>query len=198
MTTVALPSAFRPESCKMTLATNQRVSADNFNTSEQPVDLLGDRWLMSVDLPQHERNDGPWREAFINSFRGQFNTVNLYHFEKPRPRGTVRGTLTLSASVAQGAASIAVAGCVPSTGTLLAGDMLGVGGLLVEVTSDCTAVAGVITVPINNRIRKALSSGAAVTWDKPTAAFRLLANTGVSYSQGVTSATTFDFGEAIS
>jgi hypothetical protein len=122
----------------------------------------------------------------------------LYHFTRPAPRGTVRGTLTLNALAAQGASSIVVTGCSPATGTLLAGDMLGVGGLLLMVGADCTAVAGVITVPIVNRLRVAQSSGAAVTWDKPTAPFRLLSTNGVQYTPGVAQAVSFDFGESIS
>lgn len=197
MSLIALPSLFRPRSCQLTLNTVQRVSADNFGGSEQAVDLLGDRWIMACELPESNHANGGWREAFIGAMRGQVNTVNLWHFTRPQPRGTVRGTLTLNAAVAQGAASIVLTGCSPSTGTLLAGDMLGVSGLLLMVASDCTAVAGVITVPLTNRIRKALSSGAAVTWDKPSAPFRLLATSGVGYQPGRASATSFDFGEAI-
>jgi len=80
--------------------------------------------------------------------RGQSNKVALYHFARAAPAGTVRGALTLNASAAQGASSIVVTGCNPATGTLIAGDMLGVGGQLLMVAADCTAVAGVITVPI--------------------------------------------------
>lgn len=198
MSVITLPANFKPSSCALTPFMSQRVSAAPFGGSEQPVDLLNDRWLMSCELPNSLTNSGAWIEAFIGSMRGQVNTVALHHFARPYPVGTVRGTLTLNASVAQGANSIAVTGCSPSNGTLLAGDMLGVGGLLLMVASDCTAVAGVITVPVTNRIRTALSSGASVTWAKPTAMFRLLSNNAVSYTPAVAGAVSFDFGEAIS
>ncbi len=197
MSTVALPSGFMPATCRLTLSTNQRVNAAPFGGSEQAIDLLNDRWLLSCELREGLFADGAWREAFIDSFRGQVNVSNLYHFARPIPAGTVRGTLTLVASAAQGASIIRVTGCTPSDGSLLAGDMLGIGGLLLRVASNCAAVAGVITVPIVNRLRAAQSSGAAVTWNMPTAPFRLLSNTGVDYGSGRVSATSFEFGEAI-
>ncbi|MBK5203847.1 MAG: hypothetical protein JJD98_00110 [Polaromonas sp.] len=197
MSVITLPAAFKPHSCQLTQSVNQRVSAAPFGGSEQAIDLLNDRWLLSCELPNQLNSEGAWREAFIGALRGQVNVVNLYHFARKAPRGTVRGTLTLSAGAAQGASSIVITGCNPATGTLLAGDMLGVGGLLLMVANDCAAVAGVITATITNRLRVAQSSGAAVTWDKPTAAFRLLATNGVGYSPAVAGACSFDFGEKI-
>lgn len=197
MSLITLPTLFMPRSVVFTQSVNQRVSAAPFGGSEQAVDLLNDRWLVSLELPPHFNSTMAAMEAFIGALRGQTNWVNLWHFMRPAPRGTVRGTLTLNAAVAQGASSIVVTGCSPSTGTLLAGDVLGVGGLLLMVASDCTAVAGVITVPLTNRVRTAQSGGAAVTWDKPTAPFRMLASSGVQYTPGVSQPVTFDFAEKI-
>ena len=197
MSVVTLPALFVPRSCQLTLATSQRVSASPFGGSEQAIDLLNDRWLLSCELPAARHANAAWREAFIGAMRGQVNTTALWHFARPAPRGTVRGTLTLASSAAQGAASLSITGCSPSTGTLLAGDMLGVGGLLLMVAADCTAVAGVITVPLANRLRTAKSSGTSVTWDKPTAPFRLLSTSGVQYAPGVAAPVSFDFGEHI-
>lgn len=198
MSLIALPSLFKPRTCQVDLSVNQRVTAAPFGGSEQAVDLLNDRLLLSCELPPSVYHaDGAWREAFIQSLRGQVNWVPLWHFTRPAPRGTVRGTLTLNAAAAQGASSIVVTGCSPSTGTLLAGDLVGVGGLLLMVATDCTAVAGVITVPITNRLRTALSGGASVTWDKPTTLFRLLSQSGVQYAPRQVSPTRFEFGEKI-
>lgn len=197
MSTIPLPAQFKPRSCLFTPSVNQRVSAAPFGGSEQAVDLLNDRWLCSVELAPSYHGDAAYLEAFIGAMRGQVNTCQLWHFTRPAPRGTVRGTLTLTAAAAQGVDSVTLTGCVPTTGTLLAGDMLGVGGLLLMVASDCTAVAGVITVPLVNRLRTAQSSGAAVTWSSPTATFRLLATSGVQYVPGMAQPVSFDFGEKI-
>lgn len=197
MSLITLPAAFRPRSCQLNLSTNQRVNAAPFGGSEQAIDLLNDRWLLTCELPADRLDAAAWREAFIGSLRGQVNTVNLWHFTRPVPAGTGRGTLTLAANAAQGAASIMVTGCYPATGTLLAGDMLGLGGLLLMVAADCTAVAGNLTVPLANRLRSAQTAGAAVSWSKPTAPFRLLSTSGVLYEPGVANPTSFDFGEAV-
>jgi hypothetical protein len=197
MSLITLPSALKVRSCSLKLAVNQRVSAAPFGGSEQAVDLLNDRWLMTCEITPRLKANGAAIEAFIGAMRGQTNTTSVYHFARPAPLGTVRGTLTLNASAAQGASSIVVTGCSPSTGTLLAGDMLGVSGLLLMVASDCTAVAGVITVPITNALRKALTIGASVTWDKPSMTARILATSDVGYEPGIAQGVTFDFGEAI-
>lgn len=197
MSLITLPAAFKPRTCHLRLAVNQRVQASNFGGSEQAIDMLNDRWLISCELPPRSTSEGSAIEAFIGAMRGQTNTTSVYHFARPAPLGTVRGTLTLNASAAQGASTIVVTGCSPSTGTLLAGDMLGVSGLLLMVASDCTAVAGVITVPITNALRKALTAGAAVTWDKPSMTARILATSDVGYEPGIAQGVTFDFGEAI-
>jgi hypothetical protein len=179
------------------MAVTQRVSASPFGGSEEAVDLLNDRWLMSCELPARRLANGAWLEAFIGSLRGQSNTTPLYHFARPAPLGTIRGTLLLNAAAAQGAGSIVIKNCAPTTGTFKQGDMLGVGGLLLMVAADCTAVAGVITVPITNRLRVAQAINAAVTWDKPTFNARLLDTSGVQYRSAVTEPVSFDFGEAI-
>ena len=197
MSTISRPAQFVPRSCTLSLATNQRVSASPFGGSEQAVDLLNDRWVMDLDLPQSLHANGAWLEAFIGNLRGQVNVVALYHFARPYPRGTARGTILTSAIVAQGASSIPVDGISPSTGTLLAGDLIGIAGALYMVGADVTASGGAATVPIVNRVRVAIADNAAVSWDKPTALFRLLSPSSVTYAPGIASSTSFTFGEAI-
>ena len=193
MALITLPTVFEPSACTLTLAVAQRVNASPFAGSEQAIDLLNDRWCMSVELPPNGLATSAQLDAFIASMRGQVNTVALWNFSRTAPRGTIAGTKTLSAAAAQGAASISIT----ATGTVLAGDMLGVGGLLLMAASDATSSAGVITVPLVNRLRTALSSGAAVTTTKPTANFRLLSYSAPQYRRGFAQGTTFDFGEAI-
>ena len=184
---------------QLTLATNQRVSAAPFGGSEQAVDLLNDRWLCTLNLPPNSQANAAQLEAFIAALRGQTNTVALSHPLRKAPRGSMRGPLTLSAAAAQGAASLSITGGAGQAGTtLLAGDLLGVGGLLLMVASDATANgSGVISVTLANRLRTAQSSGAAVTWNAPTVPMRLLQTSGVQYQPGYAGAISLDFAEAI-
>jgi len=197
MSLVTLPAEFVPRSVQLDLATVQRVRAAPFGGAEQATDLLNDRWTMSCALPDSPHAWAAWREAFIASMRGQTNWVALWHFIRPQPRGTMRGSPTLVGAHAQGVASLSITGGTAGS-TLLAGDMLGVGGLLLMVQSDVTLNgSGAGTVAIVNRLRIAQAGGAAITWDKPTALFRLLDSSGVAYAPGVAGGPSFEFGEKI-
>lgn len=194
MSLITLPSAFKPRTCRFKESVTQRVNASPFGGSEQAIDLLNDRWIVNIETGPLSPADATAIEVFIAAMRGQTNTVALYHFARPIVAGTIAGAKTLSASAAQGAASVSIT----ATGTLLTGDMIGVGGLLLMVAQDCTSSAGVITVPLTNRLRTALSSGAAVTTTQPTANFRLLDTSGVQNTRGWSPPVSFDFGEVIS
>lgn len=141
-------------------------------------------------------------EAFIASMRGQTNTVDLGHYARTVPNGTARGTLTMSGAASQGAASISVTGVSPSSGTFLAGDMLGLtttagAKLLVMVASDCTAAGGSVTVPLANRLRANVASGSSVVWSFPKVPFRIIGTSGVKYVPFVAESVSFDFGEVV-
>ena len=177
------------------MSVNQRVYADPFSQFEQPTDMLGDRWLASVSVPIRVHADAAALDAFLGSFRGINNTVGLWHFVRPVPRGTLRGAPVLAALAAQFASSIQVT--VPAATTILAGDVVGLGGQLLMAAANATAVGTTLTIPLVNRLRKAQSASAAVTWNKPTAQFRLLMNPGVRYMPGYAEGVSLEFGEAI-
>lgn len=198
MAIITLPSPFDVSRCSFKLNTNQRVHASSLSLSEQAVDMLSERWTVSLDLAVNTHARAAQAEAFVASMRGQTNIVALYHVARPQPRGTIAGAKTLAAAAAQGAASVSIT----ATGTLLAGDMFNVatptgGVLLLIAAADCTSVGGVITVPMGNRLRVALASGAAVTTSQPTALFRLLSAGDVVYVRGMAEGTTLEFGEYI-
>ena len=198
MTTIAFPLGVWPNAFSLMLSTVQRVHASPFGGSEQVVDLLNDRWMISMSLPPTTK---AYRSAaiaaFIAAMRGMTNTVNLYNMRQPAPRGTMRGTPSCTAT-SQGAAVIQI-GTAGAGATLLAGDMIGAGGLLLQVASDCTADgAGFFSsVPLVNRVRKAISASSPVTWDRPTAPFRLISKSAVQYMPGYADSVSLDFAEVI-
>jgi hypothetical protein len=183
MSTIALPSIFRVSQFAMVQEENLRVNSSPYGGSEQLVDLLNDRWKVSLEVGVSQQSEGAQLEAFINAQRGGINTVNLFHYGRPVPRGTMRGTLTLAATAAAGAASITLTGGAgQASTTLLAGDLVGVGGLLLMVQDNATANgSGVITINITNRLRVLQTSGVSVTWDHPTAFFRLVGKPTIAY-----------------
>jgi hypothetical protein len=136
------------------------------------MDMLGERFIQSVRLGvMRGAVASGARQAFFNRLRGA-NFVTVHALARPQPMGTQRATPTLSANVAQGASSLPLAS-VTNGATLLAGDMLGVSGQLFQVAADVTFSGTTGTVSTTNRARAALSSGASVTWDKPTADWRV-------------------------
>jgi hypothetical protein len=199
VTTVSLPSVFQVTQFSMPLTANARTSSSPYGGSEQIIDLLNDRWKIHLEVGVSQMAIGAAVEAFIASLRNGVNVVNLYHYARPTPRGTMRGTLTLSTSAAIGAAALTITGGAgQASTTLLAGDIVGVGGLLVMVQDDATANgSGVITVNIVNRLRIAASSGAPVTWNQPIAPFRVTGNPAVLYVGTRIESVAFDFVEAV-
>ncbi len=196
MSTIALPDFLEdPTSFSLQLETNQRVDASPFGGSEQVIDLLNDRWSASTSIPPRTHGDAADVEAWIASMRGKTNVVNMYHLQRPEPRGNMRGT-----PVTPGCAPrVRVLTVVGDPGfTLRAGDMIGAAGLLLMVERDCKADgSGTCVVPLVNRVRRTIPLGSAVIWDRPTAPFRLISTSPVQYVGGYSPEISFDFVEAI-
>lgn len=191
------PTSIVPISARLVLQTTQRVNASPFGGAEQAVDMLNDRWVYHLTLPVAYPEDAAAIEAFLASFRGQVNTVDVWHFARSAPRGTISGSPTVSGAHAQGAATLVIQAAAGET--VKAGDLVGVGGLLLMASADATANgSGVLSMPLVNRLRTALSNGAAITLTKPTAAFRMLNHSGIAFAGALTEEVTLTLGEAIS
>lgn len=199
MAILTLPTGFDPSRFSLSLRTNQRVFGDPMGVAEQAVDMLTDRWVARFDIAPNNTARSAGIEALIAKLRGQTNIIPLYHYARPLPYGTIAGAKTVSAAAARGDASIKIT----ATGTLLAGDMIGVtstGGkvMLLMVSDDCTSVAGVITAPLANRLRDAVAVGATVTTSKPFAYFRLASDIPeVNYARNYADGAQFTMLEAL-
>jgi len=196
MATITLPAGFSPRDFTMRLVTNQRSFSSPFGGSEQVVDLLNDRWSISLTMPSSSSANAARIEAFVNAMRGMTNTCNLYHMQRKVPRGTMRGSPTCFAAP-QGSAFVVLGGLTPGD-TLLAGDMIGINGLLLMASADSVADgAGQMAVFFVNRLRKAIADSTSVVWDKPTAPFRMLSTGSVNYQPGYADGVSLDFAEVI-
>ena len=158
--------------------------------------MLNDRWLFSLTLPRGPQHIAARNEAFVNGLRGQTNTVLLWHFVRPQPLGTYRGALSIFLATGQGADAVYLQGGAAGQ-TLLAGDMIGVNGMLLQVLTDCVADGlGRIGVPIANRLRRATVVGQSVVWDRPSVPFRKVSQPGFQYFTGYAEGVPLDFVEA--
>lgn len=191
------PTTRYVKSCRFDLEANHIANSSPYNLDQQVVDRVNDLWTVSVSLPVRRHAEAAAIEAFIASFRGQVNWISLWHFVREAPRGTLRGTLLTSGAQSQGASSIIVSGGTAS-GTVKAGDLFGAGGQILMASADATADgAGNVTIPLVNRLRANILTGQPVTWDKPTAPFRLMSHSGVNYVPGYAEEVTLMFREKV-
>lgn len=151
----------------------------SFNSAfgSQGMEIGSPLWAVTLTSDRlYETDTGAWK-ALLMQLRGQTNQLSLWDFARPAPRGTMRGTMTVSTDAAQGATSLVIVASGENSKTLLAGDLLGLGTgttqQVVMVTADATSNgSGVITVSIEPPLRNAFVATSAVTWDKPKALFR--------------------------
>lgn len=142
-----------------------------YNGTLQAVDYVAERWMVSVTLPQARRVNAGAVEAFVNTLRGGVHRVRVWHFGRPVPVGTMRGSPTLSAGVARGGTVLPITGGTANS-TLRLGDMLSAGGQLFMVADNVTLNgSGAGTVPVVHRVRATIGSGTAVIWNRPTGEF---------------------------
>jgi hypothetical protein len=152
MPEISRPASLVPNGIVLRPRVVSRGFGSPFGGSEQFVDLLQDRWTAELDFPPRTRAKGQEARAFFAALRGATGTTRLYDFAQPVPRGTLRGAPSILAAATKGAASVTIFGA--SRETLLAGDKIGVNGLLLEVAEDCTLNAsGVGVVQLTTRLR---------------------------------------------
>ncbi|SCX40471.1 hypothetical protein [Nitrosospira sp. Nsp1] len=143
----------------------------------QGVEIALPLWVATLQAPPDlERRSGGWKVLGLQ-LRGQTNQLALWDLARPVPLGTMRGSMTLNASAAQGATTLSIVASGEAGKTLLKADYLGLGSGLTQqvimVMSDATSdSSGVISVTVEPGLRNAFSAGAAVTWNKPKTLFR--------------------------
>lgn len=134
-------------------------------------------WGVSLTATPHKESDAGTWQAMLMQLRGKTNQLSLYNIARPVPLGTMRGTMTLNSSAAQGATTLSIVASGENSKTLLQGDYLGVGTgtttqVVMVVTNATSNGSGVISVTIEPPLRNDHSGAASVTWNAPTALFR--------------------------
>lgn len=176
MTIYTLPNKrlFYPRRADAQMGGNVMVNRSPMNKAAKSVEFPGDMWVLrleyGINYTVAERDE---QRAFWHRFRGQAHLLRCWHVYHPVPRGTLRGTPTAAAAV-EGANSLVITGS--SGETLLEGDFLEVtlsdaGTQLIEVAS--ASGTGTITIGLVAPVRKSVSAGATVVWNRPSANFLL-------------------------
>lgn len=203
MTSFAWPG-FPVNRFEMNIRQNLRTFVGPYTPTVQVLDLLGERWGITMTLAPTTARDpitAAALEAFFDRLRGQVNIITIGHLKLTVPQGTMRGSVaaqwknnaaanatwknnaavTANWSTGEPVTRTAVGQLgntvtigAPTGRTLLAGDLIGIGGQLVRVMANATADAGGnLAVEFAPRARQAIPIGAAVTWNAPTANFIL-------------------------
>lgn len=178
MSTLSYPTTkpFTPSEFTLTLQRNIVGKRRNpFSGRRQTIEHPGPLWVATIVYTPSSHDDRAEVEAFWNLASAATNKVALWHFVRPLPRGTLQANTTSGAG-SLGASTININA---TTGlTLKAGDMVSFAHSsgakqLCMVTADVTSVSGVMTaVPFVPALTGAVSNGAAVTVNKPTALFQ--------------------------
>lgn len=128
--------------------------------------LPGARWSASLSFP--DQTEGMYRpaiEAFIVSLEGGANRLSMGHLGRKLPNGTMRGTPVLNGAVIAGAKQLTLSAV---TGTLKAGDFIGLPNQLLMVTADAAPTGGNMVVQIRPALFSGYANGTAITWNAPT------------------------------
>lgn len=181
-TTLSWPGGLGVARCAVGLQRSAAQFRSPFSGSFQASSFNADRLTLSLTLR-------PFSRAINRTLPGQVEAllfalasgadywVAAWHFARPQPVGTMRGSPTLSATANRGDASLAITGGTASS-TLEAGDMLGAGGQLFMVRTAVTLNgSGAGTVQVVNRVRATIASSSAVTWNAPTDNFAMPSTT---------------------
>lgn len=196
------PWTFPVNRFEMRILPNVRVFTGPYTPATQTLDLLGERLMVSMDLPPTDDPiQGAAREAFFNRLKASSNGITMGHQVLTIPQGTMRGggaatwknnaaatavwknnaavTATwqagnpvIGADIAQ-LANTATIRALPGV-TLLAGDWIGFGSQLVQIMASTVADgSGNMPIEFQPRARALIPAYTQVYWSAPPANFIL-------------------------
>ena len=134
-------------------------------------------WGITLEAtPGLEMYSGDWKVIGIK-LAGKTNQLAVWDIARPVPLGTMRGTMTLNSSAAQGATTLSIVATGQNAKTLLKADYLGIGANLTQqvvmVMDRATSNgSGIIEVTVQPPLRNAFAAGESITWNQPKALFR--------------------------
>jgi len=167
MTNPVWPSALTPAGVEWRLQKAGVQWRSPFSGSLQVGDFVGERWEVNISL----RGEGRVRarsgllESLLMHLSGGANQIDIWHWIRPMPLGTLRGSPTLKVVTVRGDSTLVLT--TAAGATLLPGDLIGVGSQVFMCRTACAAVANTLTVPCVNRARGVIAEDTAVVWNRP-------------------------------
>lgn len=173
MTALAWPSfVSAPRSAEWQLINTTLDTVSPLDRTTQTQELPGARWGVVVEYRLYRDDDIDTFMGWRMRMRGRAGRALVHNFDRPRPRGTAAGTPLVNGA-GQTGTSIVTDGWTAGA-TLMAGDMIGIGGELKMVTASATASgAGAMTIAFEPPLRAAPADNSAVVTSRPTCSMML-------------------------
>lgn len=110
MATQTWPASLQPQTFSASLKKSGLQWRSPFNGTAQAVDFNAERWVFSMTLPPKRRSTSGQVEALLFQLAGGIERVRCWHFVRPQPMGTLRGTPTIASQAARGDTSLSLTG----------------------------------------------------------------------------------------
>lgn len=169
------PASLRPSEMTWGIVNNSRAFTSTLSNAQQIVGFAGAYWQCTLTFGLLTRAQERELTSFLGKLDGMFGTFDLPAFT--RRRNVSVGALTVVTGNAQ-ARSMLIQGATPNVPVFSAGDYITIAGEMFEVTDPVSSNAqGRVTVPLNKRIRKTITTGAAVEYLNPYSEMRMTSDT---------------------
>lgn len=198
---VEIPSVSGVVSCTWSKEEVRAISESPFTLQRQIYRHNGDRWRVSIVLPNMRREHALAWSSFLLSLDGAYGTFLFGDVFNPNPNGSAIGIPVIAGSANTGRV-LATRGWEASTTNILcAGDKIQIGSYLYQVVRDVTSdINGFATLDIFPRLRATPNDGDAITTNSPRGLFQL-ANSNIPLCtfnlNGIATMPSFEIVEAI-
>ncbi|AVI85595.1 hypothetical protein YA0016_08640 [Pseudomonas syringae] len=188
------PASLRPSEMSWGIVNNSRAFTSSLSNAQQIVGYPGAYWQCTLTFGLLTRAEERELSSFLGKLDGMFGTFNLPDFT--RYRKVSIGSLSVVSGFAQ-ARSMIIGGAPASSPVFSVGDYITIAGEMFEVTDPVSSNAqGQATVPLNKRIRKTLTAGAAVEYLSPYSEMRMTSDTWAMTRRPVVANGSYQFREA--
>jgi hypothetical protein len=110
MGTQTWPASLQPQTFSASLKKIGLQWRSPFNGTAQVVDFNAERWVFSLTLPPKRRENSGQVEALLYQLAGGIERVRCWHFVRPQPLGTMRGTPVLASQATRGNTTLSLGG----------------------------------------------------------------------------------------
>lgn len=188
------PASLCPSEMTWGIVNNSRAFTSTLSNAQQIVGHPGAYWQCTLTFGLLTRAQERQLSAFFGDLDGMFGTFNMPAITRRRSNSV--GSLTVVTGVAQ-SRSMLVAGASAGVQVFAPGDYLTVAGEMFEVVRPVTANAqGQAVVPLNKRIRRTLTAGAAIEYLNPYSEMRMTQDTWAMTVRQVVASGSYQFREA--